>query len=1112
MKKLLLTCLFKHRKGSPQLNRCIKLTFSILLLSCLQVSAHANKDPLTLTSEHVSIDKHLAEVFPNENLLARQHEIQGIVTDEKGTPLVGVTLKVQGTTQGTVTDVEGKFSLTVPDNATLEISYVGYETKEVVVGDQTKLKITLKSSAQGLNELVVVGYGKQKKVTVTGSVAQVEGDVLEKSPTVNLSNSLAGRLSGVTAIQGGGEPGYDGSSIRIRGTNTLGNSSPLVVIDGVPAPGGGLARLNPADIKSMSVLKDASAAIYGSRAANGVILITTKRGKEGKPHLTYNFNYGWSQPTRVPNMASSPEYAEMINELNIYSASLPVDQWKAAWQGYQSTGSYTRTDNNATLTAPYQPQEIEKYKNGSQPLLYPNTDWFDATFKNWSPQVRQSLQVSGGSEKVKYFASLEYLNQDAYYKNSATGYKQYDMRFNLDANVNKYIKTSLGVTVRQEFRHYPTESATDIFRMLVRGKPTDIAVWPNGKPGPDIEYGQNPVAISTNVTGYDHDKRNYFQANGKIEFLIPGVKGLKLTATGSIDKQIRRMKTWETPWYLYYWDGSSFESDGTTPVLEKRLRSTFTDSRLSQGDENSLKVLLSGFVNYDHTFDGGHMLNLMAAVTKEKDKGDNFNAFRRYFISPAIDQMFAGGDAEKDNGGSAFERARLSYFGRVAYNYKQKYMAEFLWRYDGSYMFPSNGRWGFFPGVLAGWNISQEDFWKENIPVVNYLKLRVSWGQMGNDRVYYDGSLQEYQYLSTYGFGSYIINGDVSKTLYETRLPNHNFTWEVANNTNIGIDGELLEGKINFTFNVFSNKRTGILIQKEGSTPASAGIVLPPVNLGQVNNKGYDFKVGYNGKIDDFIFNVSVNGGYAKNEIVKYDPEPGLMEWQKAVGHSFGSNGANYLSYKYDGVFKNQEEIDNNTIDYSALVNQLRPGDMKFKDINDDGVIDGLDRIRLDKNRDPTFTGGLNINMQYKSFDLSVMFQGATGGLLWIGIGGESGDIGNFLEYTYNHQWTIENPSSKYPRIANRGDTYYAANGAASMNTYYLRSNNYLRLKNVELGYTLPLRISKKASIENLRIYVSGLNLLTWDKMKIWDPESTSSDGHYYPQARIINVGASIKF
>lgn len=1046
--------------------------------------------------------------------------VQGTVKDETGNVLVGVTVSVKGSSAGTVTDAQGKFALDVPDNAVLQFSYVGYESKELPA-QGGPMNVVLAASSKGLNEIVVVGYGKQKKVTVTGSVAEVQGTELQKSPTVNLSNSLGGRLPGITAIQSSGEPGYDGSAIRVRGSNTLGNSSALVVIDGVPDPGGGLERLNPADIQSISVLKDASAAIYGARAANGVILITTKHGKTGKPQLTYNFNQGWSRPTQVPKMANAPEYAEMNNALEIYG-ELPADQWEAGWKAFKETGSYTRPDNNAVITAPYQPSDIDKYKDGSDPWGHPNTDWFKTTFKNWSPQVRHTLSISGGTDDVQYFASLGYENQDAYYKNSATGYKQYDMRLNLDARVNKYIKTSLGLTARQEFRHFPTESAGTIFRMLVRGKPTTIEVWPNGLPGPDIEYGQNPIAITTNATGYDHDKRNYFQTNGKIEINIPGVDGLMLTGTASLDKEIRRIKDWQTPWYLYFWDGTTYEDDGKTPLLTKSLRSNFTDPRLSQTDENTLNILVSGFINYDETFGSGHTINLMAAVTRETDKGDNFNAYRRYFISPSIDQMFAGGDAEKNNGGSAYERARLSYFGRAAYNYKQKYLAEFLWRYDGSYMFPADSRWGFFPGVLLGWNISEENFWKQNVKAVNYLKLRASYGQMGNDQVYYNGALQEYQYLSTYGFNSYIINDGVVKTLYETQLPNPSFTWEVANNSDIGVDGELLGGKINFTFDVFYNKRTKILIQKTGSTPASVGITLPPVNLGRVDNKGYEFNVGYNGKVKDFTYSVSVNGGYAKNKIVYFDEAPGAGDWQKATGHSFGTNGVNFLAYEYDGVFKDQAEIDKNTIDYSALTNGLRPGDMKFKDVGSDpsgpengkpdGKIDGWDMVRLDKNRDPTFTGGFNLTMQYKNFDCTVMLQGATGGLLWIGIEGESGDIGNFLKYTYDHQWTIDNPSDKYPRIANRGDTYYSANGAASSNTYYLRNSDYLRLKNVEIGYTLPLDLSKKAFIDQLRVYVSGLNIVTWDKMKIWDPESTSSDAHYYPQGKILNAGLTVKF
>jgi TonB-linked SusC/RagA family outer membrane protein len=436
-------------------------------------------------------------------------------------------------------------------------------------------------------------------------------------------------------------------------------------------------------------------------------------------------------------------------------------------------------------------------------------------------------------------------------------------------------------------------------------------------------------------------------------------------------------------------------------------------------------------------------------------------------------------------------------------------LAEFLWREDGSYLFPENHQFGFFPGFLAGWRISQENFFK-NIHFVNSLKIRGSYGELGNDQVYFDrgdGSgfrLQEYQFLSTYGFGNYTINNAAFKTLYEQVVPNPSFTWEVAKNTDIGIDGTLFNNSIDFTFDYFYNKRDQILWRKSGSTPQTSGIagLLPPTNIGKAENKGYEFSVGYNGNLKDFRFSVTVNGGYAKNKILFQDEAPGAPSWQKATGHPFGNQGVgSFLPYVYDGVFKDQAEIDKNTIDYSGLTPSLKPGDMKYKDIGGvddngnyvkkpDGKIDGNDRIRLDKTQDPTFTGGINITMGYKDFDLSILFQGATGGLLYIGT--ESGDIGNYLKYSYDHQWTIDNPSSVDPRIANRGNTYYSGG-----NTYFLRSSDYFRLKNVELGYNMPLKWTDKISIHAFRVYVSGLNLATWDKMKIWDPESKSGDGHY---------------
>lgn len=1043
----------------------------------------------------------------NENELVFFKPIKGTIKDAQGNPVEQVNVSVKGTTKGTITDSKGNFEIDANEGDVLVVSAVGFETTELTVGSDAIVSVVLNQSEKKLDEVIVVGYGTQRKVTVTGSVTQVKGTELAKSPTVNLSNALVGRLPGVTAIQSGGEPGYDGSTIRIRGSNTPNNSGALIVIDGVPDRAGGLDRLNPADIESMSVLKDAAAAIYGARGGNGVILITTKRGKTGKPKISYDFNQGWAQPTRIPEMSDAVEYATIVNELKLFS-DVPSNQWSAAWAAFKQNGTYTRTDNSAVVNAPYSPATLQKHADGSDPWGYPNTDWFGTALKKWAPQQKHTLQLSGGTDAVKYLASVGYDNQDGIYKNSATGYKQYDARFNLDAKVNKYINVSLGLSGREEFRFFPTVGAQPIFRMLMRGKPTEQEVWPNGLPGPDIENGQNPIVITTNATGYDKDKRDYFQSNGKIELLIPGVEGLKLTGFASVDKYIRRTKRWETPWSLYFWDDrTAFEADGVTPKLVKKTRSTFTDPRLTESLENQLNINLSGFVNYDRTF-GSHTVNLLAAVTRETIDNENFFAFRRNFISPAIDQLFAGGDAQQNIGGSAFNRARLSYFGRVNYNYKEKYLAEFLWRYDGSYIFPESDRFGFFPGVLVGWRISEEDFLK-SVSFVNNLKLRASYGQMGNDNIIFNNVLQEYRFLPTYGFNSYVIGNNVVKTLTETGVPNPGYTWEVANNANIGLEGALLNNKLSFEFDYFVNVRSKILMTSEATTPATAGFNLPPENLGKVKNRGWEFTVGYNNSIGDLRYNVSVNGGYSRNEIIKLPETPGLEPWQLSKGHTFGTNGPAFLVYEYDGVFVDQADIDKNTIDYSAAVGTLNPGDMKLKDINGDNKISQLDRVRLDKNRDPRFTGGLNINLQYKNFDCSILFQGATGGLLFFGT--ESGTIGNFLKYSYDNRWSADNPSSVDPRLTERGNRYYAS-GPYGANTYWLRNSDYLRLKNIEIGYNVSPQILERAGMTNLRLYVNGLNLVTWDKMKIYDPESTSGSGQYYPQSRILNVGARVTF
>ncbi|MFT3705075.1 MAG: TonB-dependent receptor [Agriterribacter sp.] len=1061
-------------------------------------------------------------MFLSASVFAQSTPIKGRLTNDKGDPMANATVLLKGSKNGVTTNDNGEFSINVPSRkSVLVVSAIGYQTQEITVGDQTNVlvKMIAGESAQ-LDAVVVVGYATQKRVTVTGAVAQVKGSELQKSPAVNLSNSLAGRLPGVTATNGSGEPGYDGSSILIRGKNSLGSNDALIVIDGVPARAGGLDRLNPADIESMSVLKDASAAIYGARAANGVILITTKRGKTGKPELSYSFNQGWGQPTVIPKVLNAVDYLTMANEIEMYK--LAPTLWAAAAEAYKTptgkftypAGSYGGVDYSAgTSTAPYLQADIDKYKDGSDPWGHPNTDWFGATLRDWAPQSRHNIQLAGGSENVKYLASIGYQNQQGQYINSATGYKQYDFRLNLDAKINKYISTQLGVTGRQENRFFPTKSAGSIFRMLMRGYPHRPAYWPNGLPGPDIENGEQPVVITTNQTGYDRDKRYYLQTNGRLEIKIPGIEGLKLTGNVALDKYIQQGKTFVKPWYIYAWDYTSYEADGVTPVLKKVQKGPANQATLNQYTQDQLNAMLEGILSYDHKF-GEHQVVFLAGVTKETSNNSYFNAYRQYFPSIAIDQLNAGGQSNQQANGSAWERARLNYFGRVGYNFNEKYMAEFLWRYDGSYNFPADKRFGFFPGVTAGWRISEENFFKNNVQFINSLKLRGSWGQMGNDAVWVNGSLVEYNYLPTYSINTqgYVINNQVATAYTESGSVNPNITWEVANNYDIGLDATLWNNKISLELDYFQNRRSHILWFRNASVPQSTGMTLPPENIGKVANKGYEFKIGYNDQIGDVRFNISVNGGFAKNKILFWDETMGTRPtYQYSTGHPMPDNptdpDANLL-YQYDGVFKDQKEVDDNQLDYSPIggtKDKIAPGSMKFKDINGDGKIDDKDRLRADKTLTPTFQGGLTLGVQYKNFDLSILFQNASGAQLFLMT--ESGTIGNYLQYTYDHRWTLDNPSSVDPRTVDRNNQYFS-----NRNTYYMMNTNYVRLKNVEIGYNLPASIGKKAGISNLRLYINGLNLLTWAHQDIFDPESVNSSLQYYPQSRIINTGVTVTF
>lgn len=998
--------------------------------------------------------------------MAQTKNIQGRIIDSKSNePLVGVTVMEAGTNHGCVTDLDGNFTISVSPNAKLSVSYVGYKNLQVPVKGKSNLTVVLEENAELLNDVVVVGYGVQKKATLSGAVTSVKGEDLVKTPVTNVSNGLAGRLPGVVAISNTAEPGYDGSTIRIRGVNTFGNAEPLVVVDGVP--GRSLERIDPSTIESLSVMKDASAAIYGAQAANGVIIITTKRGKQGKPTVDFSYNYGLSRPTTIPEMCNAAEYATLLNEIDTYAGNTPR----------------------------YTADEIKKYADGSDPWSYPNTDWFAETLKDWSPQSNINVSVSGGTERTKYFLSMSAKTQDGFYRNSGTKYKQYDLRSNFDVNLTKGLDLTVNLSGRLEDRKYPTRSAENVFRMLMRSKPNMPAYWPNGMAGPDIEFGDNPVVICTDQTGYDRDKRYVLNGDFGLNIQIPYVTGLSLKLGASFDKTFRFRKIWQTPWYLYSWDGTSRDESGQ-PILQQGKKG-YDDARLNQSTENNYNIQLSAILNYSRVFNVDHTVNATLGVERIKGRGDSFEAYRRYYISTAIDELFAGGQSEINNTGSSYTEARLNYFGRFNYAYKQKYLAEVVWRYQGSYIFDQSNHFGFFPGASLGYVISEENYFKKALPFVHFAKVRASWGQTGNDLI------NAYQYLASYSYNNlmYITNSGATynQALKENVVPNKNVTWETATQENVGLDLQFLKGDLAFTIDYFRNTRKDILWHRNASVPNTSGMTLPDENLGKVRNQGIDFDLSYHHRWGDVLFNASVNGVYAKNKILFWDEAPGAPDYQKSTGMPIGAG----LVYKAVGIYQTQEEIDNDPAHWPGA----RPGDIKFADINGDNKLDGNDRFRYDKTNIPTFTYGINLGAQYKGFDVTALFQGAMGGVFFQST--ESGDFGNFLKSFYDNRWTGENPSATYPRTYNRSNEYWVNQS----NTFWIHRTDYIRLKNIEIGYTLPNALTSKIKIERLRFYINGYNLLTIaPDMKDYDPENTSGRGYNYPLSKIINFGASITF
>lgn len=1092
----------------------MKLTAVLLIAACLQVSANGNAQTISISQRNTTLEKVFKEIhrktgyqffyqdellqqakkfdisvknasieqvleicFKNQPLtfiitenaitIKRKEEVNvsnappsfieiiGKVKDEKGNPLAGVSVSIVGEKGSVITDDRGNFSIAVPENAVLSFSYVGYKTVTVPVKGKASIEITLNPQESSLDDVVVIGYGTQKKVDLTGSVSSIKGTALTKAPSPNLATSLTGKMTGVITTQQSGKPGFDDPVFYIRGKSTFGNNSALVLVDGIERP---FNRIDPGEIESVTVLKDAaSASVYGARGANGVILITTKRGSEGPSKISYTSSIGHQTPTIVPHLMNAYEYAKYLNIAR------------------------------ANIGAPprFTDQEIQQYKEGT----LPSADWWSATLKKRATINQHTLTVSGGNKISKYFVSLGYLDQDGLYDLSY--FKRYNVRANFDTKISKSFRVSLDLAGRME-KISQSVSGDALFSTVISSYPTEKPYVPDSvEPGGLGSNGQStsPLGQATR-SGYNRTNNNVFQSTIQAVYDLPYVKGLSAKFSYSYDFSFSGNKAFSTPFTFYIYDK-------TNNIYNQAKSSTLVT--LTQATANSNLQTIQASINYDRKF-GEHSIAGIVLFEQSESFYENVGAYREGFLSTAIDQIFAGGDLNRSNGGFAFQTARRGYIGRVNYNYAGKYLFQANFRYDGSFNFPNDKRWGFFPAVSAGWRISEETFMKR-IDFLNNLKVRVSYGQFGNDRV------RAYQYLSGFQFGAGAQFGSgYNLGIVDLGIPNPDITWETATNTDVALEFGILNNKISGEFGYFHKRTKDILLPRNASIPLTFGATLPDENIGIVDNKGIETLLRYTDQFGKFNLSVEGNMTYVKSKVIFMDEPVNVEDRIKRTGRPFDQ----FYGLKAAGLFQSQSEI-NNWADQDGTGNtSIRPGDIKYLDYNKDNKIDGFDIQYIGKSDVPELIFGFNVSAGFKGFDLTANFQGATRFQQYLRYDPFNLDANALAIFT--DSWTPDNPNAKYP-------TLYAGikNNNRLTSSFWLYDGTYMRLRNLELSYTFSkLNAFQKAGINRLRIFVSGNNLLTFSKLKDFDPEVPNVEPgriqYYYPQLKAFSMGLNLEF
>lgn len=1004
-------------------------------------------------------------VAPRVDMTQQQKSVKGTVTDATG-PVIGASIIVKGTTNGTVTDFDGNFELPeVNKGDVIQISYIGYQTHEIKYTGQPSLQVKLVEDSQNLEEVVVVGYGVQKKVNMTGSVSQVDSKALESRPIQNVSSGLQGMMPGVQVTSGQGRPGQDGATIRVRGVGTLNTADPYILVDGIET--GTMNSVDPNDIESISVLKDAaSAAIYGSKASNGVILITTKRGKTGKARISYNGYVGIQRPTETIDRLSSYDYARLFNQ------SLVAEG----------------------LNPRFSDDDLKKFKDGSSPYTHPNTDWYNEAYQT-GVQHSHNVSVSGGTEDVKYMGSVGYLHQTGVLPNSER--QQFNGRTNLDMKLNSRLTVRLNLAyIKNDYSDpnssYAGGSSDQILRQLNRIAPWIVSRYEDGTWG-TISDGSPIAWLDVNQT-VDRKNQNF---SGTLAADYKIIDGLVATVTGSYVNNQQHYRAFQK--FIQYNPNKKTEPN-----------------KLNENYYGWHRASFDALLNYDKSF-GQHNLKAMAGWHTEKFDYSENTMERKNFPTNDLTDMNAGDASTQKNNGYNRELAMVSWFGRVNYDFAGKYLLEGNIRSDASSRFADGHRWGYFPSFSAAWRLSEENFMEDAREWLNSFKLRASWGLLGNQ----DALSDYYPWMNTYSLNAnYPLGGSLQTGYYQASYKLNTISWEKARTWGVGFDATI-NNKINVTLDYYDRRTTGIIM--DVPVPQEFGLGAYKDNVGEMANRGVEALISYNNKWNDWSFGVTANMAYNKNEILDLgseganeegmsDPNNGNM--RREVGRALST----YYAYKTNGFFSSDAEAQAWMDKYAGQPGypfgnrKFKGGDLIYQDTDGDGKITAKDRTFIGSTN-PKVTFGLTLNAGYKGFDLSMVFSGAAGVRRLINqeatgyfLGDDSHPATVWLD-----AWTPENLNAKMPRVAY--NTTSPSLSSNVMSDFWIQNASYLRMKNLQFGYTLPKKVLSSVGIQNVRFYYSVENLFTIHNMLInVDPEIPSERASNFPLTQTHAFGVNVTF